>query len=471
MPLLIAIFVGLSLAGYFSLFPARFCDFRAFYCSGQGILAGQDPYREHPLHECEQTLPGHFLSSIPAELTIPAPYPGYVLALFSLVARLPFDVAVIAWTASSCLALSAAIVLVARVTSTSLYAAAIALGFPAFIIPLVLGQPTLFVLCAIAGCGALLGRQKPRLAALAALGSAIDPHVGLALCFALFVGVPRTRATLVAGSVALAASSAVAFGPAREWEYIAAVLPLHALVNVPEFSQFSTASLAFTAGVPAPTALMLGNLWYAASLILGVVAGLRLRSRLGMAALAFVPVAFAVFGGTHTHFQQLGLAMPAFLLASSAAAGRRRALLVAATFVACVPWLIAAPFPYLYVAVAILGMAFARVMGTARTSVALGASCFVVLALLCCAIVYTHTGAVAVLQATPSGNPLAEESWGAYVRATSLPAPGWYLAAKLPTIFAFLTMLSVLLYEAWPKSKRTALAPAALAAHPEAASA
>src|SRR5450755_3691442 len=56
MPLLVATFVGISLAGYFSLFQARFCDFRAFYCSGRVVLAGLDPYREHPLHECEHSL-------------------------------------------------------------------------------------------------------------------------------------------------------------------------------------------------------------------------------------------------------------------------------------------------------------------------------------------------------------------------------------------------------------------------------
>jgi hypothetical protein len=444
MPLLVTIFVALSLAGFLSAFPQRYSDFRAFYCSGRVVLAGADPYREEPLHACEHSLASRFLSPLPAEVTIPAPYPGYVLALFSTVARLPFDSAVIAWTIASCLALAAAGVMIARSTATPLPAVAAVMGFPAAIVALPLGQPTIFVLCAIAACAVLLRARRPRLAALAAVATALDPHVGLAVCAGLFVAVAEARVVLVAAGIGVLAASAIASGPAREWEYLHDVLPLHALVNVPEYSQFSIANLAFTAGIAPKLAVLLGNAWYALSVVAGVIAGVRLRARLGIAAVAFVPVAFAVFGGAHTHLQQLALAIPAFLLVTSAATGMRRRILIIATFAAAMPWLVAAPFPALYLATAVLGIAFAQSVEPARSGLALGAGSFVVLLVLFVAV--AHANAPAIPVATPSsGNPLAEIAWGSFVHATSLPAQPWYLAAKLPTLAGFIAMLAAVL--------------------------
>jgi hypothetical protein len=456
MPLLVTLFVGLSLAGFLSAFPQRFSDFRAFYCSGRVVLAGQDPYREEPLHACEHSLPSRFLSKLPADVTIPAPYPGYVLALFSTVARLPFDAAVIAWTLASCLALAAAVVMTARSTATPLPAAAIVLGFPAAIVPLPLGQPTIFVLCAVAACAVLLGGNRPRLAALAAVATALDPHVGLAVCAGVFVAVAEARVVLVAAGVAVLAASAITYGPAREWEYLHDVLPLHALVNVPEYSQFSIANLAFTAGLAPHLAVLLGNAWYALSVLIGVIASLRLRARLGIAAVAFVPVAFAVFGGAHTHLQQLALAIPAFLLVTSAATGYRRSILVGATFAAAMPWLVAAPFPYLYLATAVLGVAFAQCIGRAKFGLVLGAASFLVLLVLFVAVANSHAPGIPVA-AVQSGNPLAEVAWGSFVQATSLPAQGWYLAAKIPTLLGFAAMLGAVLHAACKASARDPL--------------
>jgi hypothetical protein len=434
--LLITIFVGLSLTGFFSVYPSRFCDLRAFYCAGRAVLAGRDPYREHPLHECEHALPTRFLSSLAEPVTIPAPYPGYDLALFAVIARLPFGWAVIAVTLGSCLTLGAATLLVARSTSTPLFASTIALGFPAFIVPLPLGQPTPFVLCAIAGCAQLLKADRPRLAALCAVLTAIEPHVGLAVWLGLFVGVPRARPILVAGALLLLAVSTLVLRPAQEWEYVHDVVPLQALVNVPEFSQLSTANLAYTAGLSPRLALRLGYIWYACSLLIGLAVGLRSRSRLGGAAVALVPAAFAVFGGPHIHLQQMAFAAPAFLLATSAATGVRRAVLVFATFFACVPWLIAAAFPYLFVPTAVLAVVFARVMRTARTGAGLGLSSFIVLGLLCSIVVHSHARPMSF--ESPAGNPLAEVGWGLFVDATSLPAQIWFLAGKIPTLLALM---------------------------------
>ena len=455
---LVVIVVGFALVESLAIFPARLCDFRAFYCSGRAVLAGQDPYREHPLHECEHAVPGPLVSDLPAELTIPAPYPGYALVLFALVAKLPFNLAVGVWTVCSCAALGASIVLVARLTGTPVLATTIVLGFPAGVISLPLGQPTTLVLAAIAGCAALLQAGRPRGAAVAAAISLLDPHVGLALCVALFAAFPRLRTTLVAVVATLAAASVVVVGPARELEYVREVLPAHALVNVPEFSQFSAANFAYSAGLSPAHALVLGDLWYAAAIVVGTLLAGRLRATFGPAVMVFVPIAFAVFGGNHTHLQQLDLALPAFLLLTSSANGVRRAALVCLTFLALVPWLISAASPPQFLAIALLGVAFSRLMRTPMLGPVLALSSLLLLIGICAAIVGAH--ATNVAYAAPVGNPLAEVSWGRFVMATSVPTRVWYILGKLPTVLAFLSLF-VLLVRAASAAVDVSLPPAA----------
>src|SRR5579884_1561266 len=56
-------------------------DFTAFYCAGSVVRAHADPYLVEPLRGCERGLdefPG-----APAWHVVPAPFPGYVLAIFA----------------------------------------------------------------------------------------------------------------------------------------------------------------------------------------------------------------------------------------------------------------------------------------------------------------------------------------------------------------------------------------------------
>ena len=446
---LVALVTLLSLAGYFARYRTGFCDFRAFYCAGRVSSAGVDPYREHPLHECERELPQRWAPTLPAAVTLPAPYPPATLALFGLVARAPFAAALALFLGVSLAALALTIVLVARTTATPLGAAVIAIGFPAVVVALPLGQPTPLIFLAIAASGAFVEARRPRTAGLAALLTLLDPHVGLAACCGVFAGVPAARRTLLAGVAGVAAANVAAGGPALTWEYAREVLPAHALANLADFGQFSVANLAFSLGVAPAPALAFAGLWSLAALAGGVVVGLRTRAHLGPAAVVFVPVAFTVVGGLHTHLQQLAFAIPAFLLATRAARGRRRAMLVALTFAASMPWLLVAGFPDVYPAVALLGVAFARELRVAAVGRVLAGGSLAVFALLVACLLSTRTPLPVTL--TPvSGNPLAEVGWGAFVRAAFLPSPAWVFAAKLPTLGAFAALLTLLTAAATP---------------------
>jgi hypothetical protein len=428
-------------------FPERFSDFRAFYCAGSAVRAHADPYREHPLDECERGVRAPGLSTLRSGVAVPAPFPGYALALFALFAGLPFPVASALWIMLTGGALAAAIVLLARVTATPLAAGAIALGFPAATVALPLGQVTPLVLLAIVAAAAALQAGRARLAAVAALGALLEPHVGLALVLGIAAGVPRARITLVVGCALLAVLGAAVSGPPHEWEYLRAVLPAHALANLADSSQFSTANLAYAVGFHAPAALGLGTLWYAAALGGGTWVALRLRARLGGVALALIPPAFVVFGGTHTHLAQLALAVPAFLLVCSAARGAFREAAVAVTIVAAIPWLFIAPFPLLFPAVAVLTAAFARIMDARRYALALAAGSFAASSAIFLAIVHSHVER-GPIDAHVVGNPLAQVAWQIFVAARNTPPESWFAVAKAPTVIAFCALLSALVIAA-----------------------
>ncbi len=448
--LFIAGIIALSAAFAAPHLPEQLLDFRAFYCAGQVELAGADPYRIHPLHECEQRYRASGLTPMHYGVTVPAPFPGFVLALFALLATLPFWLALVIWEGVACAALGISAVLVARTTNTSLTANAIVLGFPAVVVALQLGQVTPFILLAIAGTASLLQAGRPRTAAVAALAALLEPHVGLALVLGIFVTVRPARGVLTAGALGLFALGIAVSGPQREWEYVRSVLPAHALANLSDATQFSATNLAFVLGFPATIALALGSLWYVGALFVGIWLALRLRGRLGVAAVAYVPAAFAVFGGAYTHFQQLALAIPAFMLLCASATGRRRDLCSSGTFVAAMPWLFIGPFPWLFVAPPLLAVVFARQVGSGRQGLRLAAASFAMLAIILITIVRSHSVRRLLQQRIP-GNPLADVSWQVFTLARNVPAESWYLVAKAPTVIAFLLLFGVLVQTALRK--------------------
>lgn len=441
----VALLVALGIALSAPYFPERFSDFRAFYCAGRAVVAHADPYREHPLADCERAVRAPALSVLRGGVALPAPFPGCVLAAFAAFAVLPFGAALALWLAASCAALVVAVALIARVTRAPPAAAAIVIAFPALTVALPLGQVTPFVLLALAAAAYFVCVDRPHAAALASLGAVLDPHAGIALLLGVFVAAPRARLTLLGGVAGLVALGLAVSGPSHEWEYVRAVLPAHALANLTDSSQFSTSAFAYAAGMPAGAALWLGSAWYTAALAAGVVAGRRLRARLGAVAPVVCVPAFAVFGGTHTHLAQLALAVPAFLmLVSAARSAAERERLTAITFVAAIPWLLLAPFPLLFPAAAVLAVAFARELGVRRLAPALAAGTFAALAAIFIAILRSHV-AHAPVDAGVDGNPLAETAWQLFVTARNVPTESWYLFAKGPTVIAFGALFAVML--------------------------
>src|ERR1700688_3993719 len=101
-------------------FPARafLYDYRAFACAGAIVGTGGDPYRAEPVRTCEHRrglLAGRSDLTL---LAVPAPLPGYALAPFALLGRLPDGLGAALWLLVSLLAggiAAQALIVIARV--------------------------------------------------------------------------------------------------------------------------------------------------------------------------------------------------------------------------------------------------------------------------------------------------------------------------------------------------------------------
>lgn len=441
--LLVAATIVVTLVFTLGHFGEPFVDFHAFYCAGAALDAGADPYREHPLHECEAAL-----SIATIHATVPAPFPGFVLALFGLLARLPFASALLCWELAAILALAFTVVLAARLTKASLTASAITLGFPGVMLALTVGQLTTFVVLAVIASAALLQSRRPRAAGVVALAALLDPHVGLALIVALFVGSRQSRGILLVGVGILGAVGFTVSGATNEWEYLRSVLPAHALANLADATNFGVSTLLFEANLPAALALAVGSLWYLAAVVIGVVVALRLQGGLGPCALALIPPALAVFGGTYIHTQQLAVAIPAFMLLAATADRRLQAASCCAVFVAAMPWIYLTPYCALYLFVIVLAIIYVRESRCANQGLRLAIFSGACLAAGILTLLAHHARDISPI--IVAGNPLAEVSWQAFTLAWNVPIQPWYVIARMPTTLAFVFLVWMLMYRARP---------------------
>ncbi len=396
-------------------------DFQAFYCGAVITNAHGDPYRSEPLRTCEAAAMRATGIEPVADLVVPAPLPGYAFALLGPLARLPFLLASEIWFVLGFCAVFGSIVLITRLTKLPPLWIALALVFSEGLASLGLGQLVPFVVVALCGCAYALQQRKPQLAALCAVASLIEPHLGLPAVLSMFVWIPETRRTLLACGAVLAALSLAALGVAGNVEYFTVVLPAHARCEVAWFSaQLSLSASLYRAGVPAPLAVKLGGLSYAVMLALGVWAGRRCALTCKEPAfLALVPVAFALVGGPFIHIHQMAAAIPAaFLLYARAPAARP--MLRWALMLLAVPWEMIAEETEL------LGL-------------------------------FSHHAYAAQLAAVSDGRRIAEDVWEVWVNNANVPtlrATLESIAIKLPTWTAlFLILVATLVAQRGEKAR------------------
>ena len=178
-----------------------------------------------------------------------------------------------------------------------------------------LGQLVPFSLLALCLCARALEDERPRLAAVAAAASLIEPHFGFPVCLGLALWMPRARPplALLAGGAALLSFGLLGFE--RNLEYVRDVLPAHLASEVTNEEQYSLTHLLSLAGVPDALAIRLGTLSYAVTVALGALLGGRLVRRGAPASLyVLLPAAFAPLAGSFVHLQQMAFVIPALLV-------------------------------------------------------------------------------------------------------------------------------------------------------------
>jgi alpha-1,2-mannosyltransferase len=411
-------------------------DFRAFYCGGATMLHGANPYNAGPLLHCEEVPQPFGLHTARDRVDLPAPFPGYALALFAIFALLPYPIAAAAWFVLlvACTALACAFT--ARLTGRPAYAVLmlLAVAFSVAVIPY--GELAPIIFAALAG-GALALRRGPNAPLIAALAIiALLPHVALPVFLALFIWNRPARMPVAVLCVALAAIDLITGGPQLAVSYFTRVLPNHAASEIGFVTQYSMTWFAQGLGAPDGVALAAGNISYLVMVVLGVwLAGAAARRFADPAFLLVIPAALAVTFGSFIHYSEITLAFPAALLLYVRTRGTAQNFAAAALVLVALPWQSIITQPGLVAPVVAGTIAIVSVVlrGSVQSSlrVGLGAALFCALAI----VLAWHFGPQTAPHAAGTAfDPLlAEASWARHISdQTSSSGLVWWIP-KLPT--------------------------------------
>jgi hypothetical protein len=416
-------------------------DLRAFYCAGEAVAQGRDPYLAEPLRSCE-VREARAAGLVPyARLARPAPLPGYDFAPLAALARLSFATVTQVYALCAILALSGIALLLRRLSDVPLVAIFAALVLSLGWISIANGQIVPFALLALCACAYELWCERPVRASACAVIVAIEPHIALPVWIALAYAEPKTRIPLAIGAVIFATTSLALIGPHATFEYLSAVLPAHARSELGSTGQFSLTSLLYRGGLSADIAMRFGNVSYLFGCVLGIFVARRLSRLFGAPELlALVPAAFAVFGGPFVHLTQLAVAIPAIVVLCYRLPERRSAL-GAALLLLAIPWedLVQNPMPLALLLAAVVAVPIAASFWRDNLPfTALAVVGTLALVAIDRAIETTFappplTADAALAAVDTGGTQLAETTWRAFVAATQSGDSRPYLATHLPT--------------------------------------
>lgn len=304
-------------------------DLDAFYCAGEVMTSGGDPYRYGPMHACETR---YLAPSVP-QAAVPAPFPPYAIAGFSLLSKLSFARAALLWELLTIAAAATIVMTILELTGLPL----LLVGTCTFVAVLVdsvafgaLAPIPIALLCLAA---LSIVRRRWTLATVLLALSCVEPHLALPPIAAAFILIPQMRLRLLcAGALLLAVT--LAAGLPLNVEYVREVLPAHAASELGTANQLSLSTLLHTFGASQRVALTLGTAQYAlfAAGAIAIAAALRKSQPV---AIVLLPMALATVGGTFVHASELVAIAP---VAWAIAARVRSAIAWTGLTLALVPW-------------------------------------------------------------------------------------------------------------------------------------
>gem|GEM_PF-411171 len=417
-------------------------DFRAYYCASLAQREHLNPYYATSLHACEAGTPAPYYR-VRTNVTVPAPYPPYVMALLLPLTLLPFPAAAVVWWIGVAIAIGLAAYALSAITGQVLPVALGALGLSLGLTSFSTGNVMPLGLTAIVVAALCVQRGRLAFAAVAITLAMVEPQIALPAALAFFIAYPAIRMRLALGLALLGALAVVGGGWAQTLAYVTSVVPAHALAEVSRDNQYSLATLVAAAGVPDGIAVLIGSLSYLAMIAIGVLVALRLARRYDEPAMILlVPPAFSLLGGSFVHTGEIAAAVPAALLLFARARAYRGWLLASLVALA-VPWMnatsvatfLAPLFPVGYLVYVLWHRDRTLALGAALAS-------FIVIASLFHLASTSAVGGIAHAHAYPPIDPrLAEASWRNFVLSDSTNNPVMWLL-RLPTWLGLL-MLAV----------------------------
>ncbi len=309
-------------------------DFEAYWSAGATWSARADPY-ERAIWNAEREVPG--VDARRDEL-LPFIGPPATLLLWSLLARLPYDVAAVVWWSVLALSLLALVPLLIRAGGASitpfsfLAILALAVSFGPVTSDLALGQIALPALLGAVALAILADRSL----VIATAGACIaftQPNLALALASQL----GRNRATLaiVAGAAATYVLGTLAAGPRWPLAYARAAFA-HGGAERFVAIQLTPASIAYGFGAPARGVEFVAALAALAAIAAALAIAVLVRDRFARLA-AFAALLPFASGFFHEH--DLTVAYPAAAWCALRARGTTRAVALSGTLLVAIDWL------------------------------------------------------------------------------------------------------------------------------------
>ncbi|GAC1500555.1 MAG: hypothetical protein NVS1B2_25180 [Vulcanimicrobiaceae bacterium] len=302
-----------------ALFTHAGGDFHAFYCAGEAASRGRNPYLVEPIGTCERQ--GSGSDSLGARDAVdPAPLPGYAIALFAILAHLPYLLAKGLWFFALVGSVFVGTWFLVRLTGLPALLVLLALSLTDGYINFIYGQLPPLIMASVAATAYYVERQKWTLAAGLGATAMLEPHVGVVICSSLFLFMPRTRAGLGVAAIGLAIASLFALDPATNVAYFTRVLPAQAAAELIAVDQWSLSHVLHVLGLADVWALRLGSVSYLVMFAGGLILARRAATALESPSIFVVlPPAAVLLGGAYMHELQLAIALPAaFILAARA---------------------------------------------------------------------------------------------------------------------------------------------------------
>lgn len=340
----------LRAVGHIDVLPhSNVLDYRVIACGERAVLQHADPYRTEPLRSCEHGVARE--QNEPAWSVTPFSLPPYSAALFLPLGALDFGTGRTLWFVLIVLATSLTAAAVAEILDVSALGVAFVLTPTVGILNLHYGETVPFALAAVVLAALALERGRPTLAAVAAGVALLEPAIGLPAVLGLILLVPAARRPLIITVGIVGALGFVAFGYARNLEYLRVFLPAHQHAELYARDQFSLTRLAFVLGAPERIASALGSVSYVVALAVGVVTARLAGGRLRMPALfVLLPLALSTLGGPFVHDVEIAVALPAAIVL-----GRQSWLARVAVVLLAMQWEAALRFDIVYALVAAFG--------------------------------------------------------------------------------------------------------------------